>query len=126
MTPENGQMIVRPQGGGAEKSVTRGFGSTEALTRDTAAVAVAERAKAEVQARYIVAMQRPRDVDEARVRILDHCKRRRFAEAARYAKPIGKESIRGPSIRFVEAALQEYGNIVAECRVTYEIGRAHV
>lgn len=108
--------IVRP--GAIQRT---GFGSTEIENRrETSATALAERAKAEVQARFIVALQRPRDVAEARVRILAHCKRRGFAERAEYAKPVGGQSIVGPSIRFVETALQEFGNVLPESTVVYD------
>lgn len=99
-----------------------GMGGT-ALERaaETSAAAVAERAKAEVQARYLVAIQSPRNIDDARVRILTHCKRLRFADAARYKKPIGGgKHIEGASIRFVEAALQAWGNVYADTTVAYE------
>lgn len=95
-------------------------GSELATSHETAATAVAERAKAEVQARYLMAIQRPRNLDEARLRILQHCKRPRFAEKARYAKPVGGTKIEGPSIRFVEAALAEYTNVLPESMIIYE------
>lgn len=92
-----------------------GFGSRELERRsETQAVAAAELAKATIQARYIVAMQRPRDVDEFRVRMLKHAKRPGFAALAEYAKPVGGGKVTGMSIRFVEAALQEYGNVIPE------------
>ena len=101
--------------------VKHGFGSTEIDTkRETQSVAAAEREKAVVQARYIVALQRPRDIDTFRVRLLKHCKRPLFAEKAEYAKPVGGTRITGPSIRFVETALQEFGNVVPEVSAIYE------
>lgn len=101
--------------------VRHGFGGTEMeARRETQAVAAAEREKAIVQARYIVAMQRPRDVDTFRVRLLRHCQRPLFAEKAEYAKPVGGQRITGPSIRFVESALQEFGNVVPEVTAIYE------
>jgi hypothetical protein len=91
------------------------------MRRETAAIAVAERARAEVTARYQMAIHRPRSVADARSRIIAHCQRRRFAEAARYSKPIGgNNSIVGPSIRFVESALAEYGNILVQSSVVWD------
>lgn len=111
-------VIARPAANGIAR---QGFGSSEMeLRRETQSVALAERAKAEVQARFIMAERKPRDIDEVRVRLLKHCKRRGFAERAEYAKPVGGQKIVGPSIRFVESALQEYGNVVPESTVTYE------
>lgn len=98
-----------------------GFGSHEIERRnETHAIAAAETAKALVQARYIVALQRPRDVDDFRIRILKHCKRDRFASAAEYAKPVGGKKMKGASIRFVEAALQEFRNVQVSATPFYD------
>lgn len=89
---------------------------------ETSAMVLAAQAKALVEARYIVAMQRPRDLDEVREALLKECRRARFAEVARYSKPKGKKKneetgkwednyIKGPSIRFAEAALRCMKNI---------------
>lgn len=99
----------------------RGFGSMEVERRgEMQAIAAAELAKATIQARYIVAMQRPRDIDNVRVRLLQHAKRPGFAALAEYAKPVGGGKVNGMSIRFVEAALQEYGNALTESTVVYD------
>jgi hypothetical protein len=96
------------------------FGATEiAREAETAATAVAARAQAEIQARYIVAMRQPRDMEVVRVRILADCKRPGFAAVARYRKPIGA-GVEGPSIRFAEAALRSMGNVYADSTVVYE------
>jgi hypothetical protein len=110
--------IVKP----SQASVARqGFGTQEIeIRRETQGSALAARAQAEVQARYIVAMQRPRNYDDVRIRLLGHCKRIGFAERAEYSKPVGGSSVKGPSIRFVETALQEYGNVEPDSYVTYE------
>lgn len=113
------QMMVAPANS-AVQQVRQGFGEQSMERRTTAANAMAARAQAEVQARYVVAMQRPRNVDEMRVRLLDHTKRPRFAEVARYRKPVGNQFIEGASIRFVETALQEYGNVLPECSIIFE------
>jgi hypothetical protein len=109
--------IARPSGNGIAR---QGFGGQEMERRDSQAIAMAERAKAEIQAHFIVAMQRPRDLDDVRIRLLKHCSRKLFAERAEYAKPVGGQKIVGPSIRFVETAIQEYGNAIAETTVVYE------
>lgn len=124
MSSENTQMI-RPGNGAYDQAGAaierQGFGSREMERRnETQAVASAELAKAQIQARYIVAMQRPRDVDDFRVRMLKHAKRPGFAALAEYAKPVGGGKVRGMSIRFVEAALQEYGNVIPEVVSVYD------
>lgn len=86
---------------------------------ETSAIAVATQAKALVEARFLMAMNRPRNMDMVRQSILKDCKRPRFAASARYHKPIGK-GIEGPSIRFVEAALRAMGNIDVSTPVLYD------
>lgn len=114
--------IIRPGQNGAGAALERvGFGTSEVHhQRETQGTAVAARAQAEVQARYIVALQRPRNVENVRVRLLQHCGRTGFAQVAEYAKPVGGKSIRGPSIRFVETALQEYGNVLCSASVMWD------
>lgn len=86
---------------------------------ETAASAVAAQAKALVEARYTVALHRPRDYDTVRERLLKDCKRPSFAAVARYRKPIGA-GIEGPSIRFAEAALRAMTNITVETITVYD------
>ncbi len=73
---------------------------------DPAAAAAAEAAKARIQSAYIMALQKPRNADDARDRILKACKRPAFAERVEFSKPVGGKQIKGPSIRFAELALQ--------------------
>lgn len=87
---------------------------------ETAVTASAAQAKAAVEARYLMAIHRPRNMDQVRVRILDACKRPRFAEGARYAKPVGKSKIVGPSIRFAEEAARNLGNLLVETPTIYD------
>lgn len=87
---------------------------------ETASVALAAQAKAEVEARYIMAVKRPRDLDVFRERLLKDCKRASFAEMAEYSKPIGGKSVNGASIRFIEVALRHYGNVIAGSAAIYD------
>jgi hypothetical protein len=87
---------------------------------DPAAIAAAESARQRLQAAFTVAKRFPRDVDQARHRILSACRRPRFAELVEYKKPIGRGHIVGPSIRFAEECLREWGNIIAETNVVFE------
>jgi len=123
MSNENSSSIVKPGANGADAALLRvGFGTQEIVQhqRETQGAALAARAQAEVQARYVMALQRPRNFMEVRVRLLDHCKRPGFAWVAEYAKPVGGDKVRGPSIRFVETALQEYGNVTPEATITFD------
>lgn len=88
-------------------------------THETAATAAAAQVKALVEARYTVAMHRPRDMDAVREALLKECRRPSFAAVARYHKPIGKGVV-GPSIRFAEAAARCMTNIVIEETTVYD------
>ena len=96
------------------------FQTPAMATQETSVTAVAAQAKAAVEARFLVALHRPRDVDVVRSRLLKDCRRPRFAEVARYKRPVGKKRengrwvdayAEGPSIRFAEAALRHMGNL---------------
>lgn len=104
---------------------------------ETAAIALAARAKAEVEARFLMAMHRPRDLDTFRQRLLKECRRPGFAAVAEYERPVGREFneetkhweqkiARGPSIRLLETAIQHFGNIDAQAPVTYETDEVRV
>lgn len=92
--------------------------------------------RAAVEARYALAIRQPRDLDAVRLRLLKDCRRPRFAEVARYAKPQGKKQdangkwvdnvIEGPSIRFVEAALRSLTNVYPETAVIYDDARKRI
>lgn len=122
MSNENNTSLIKPrQNGGAAALDRVGFGTQEIeYGRETQGSALAARAQAEVQARYIVALQRPRNVEQFRIRLLEHCKRPGFALVAEYSKPVGGQSIKGPSIRFVETAVQEFSNVTPEETITYD------
>jgi hypothetical protein len=90
------------------------------IDADPAAVAAAETAKARIQSAYIMAMQRPRNEDQARVRILEACKRPAFAARVEFSKPVAGRRSKGPSIRFAELALREWSNIISDVQVVHE------
>lgn len=100
------------------------------VLHETAGTAAASQAKALVEARYTVALARPRDLDVVRAALLKECKRQGFAETAEYAKPMGKKKdqdgkwveqfVYGPSIRFAEAAIRCMSNIVVQEITLYD------
>lgn len=106
----------------AGTTAVEAFGRQE-MTRhaETAATMTAAQARAEVEARYIVAQQRPRDLHYVYGKLINECKRPGFAEAARYKRPAGRKKngdgewvpsfIEGPSIRFAEACARLMGNL---------------
>lgn len=110
-----------PKVNGGATDVRQEFGAHELAVRtETATAAMTAQAKAAVEARFILALQRPRDVDTVRIRLLNECKRPGFAQVARYSKPVGGQRIEGPSIRFAEAALRLMGNVMPETAVIYD------
>jgi hypothetical protein len=103
--------------------VTRNEFSNDLAVADTASTAVAAQAKALVEARYIMAIRRPRDMDVVRERMLKECCRPSFAAVARYVKPVGQDRAKwpsGPSIRFAEAAVRNMGNVTVETMTVYD------
>lgn len=98
----------------------QGFG-TQSMSRtaEMQTAALTAKATASVQARYIMAVQRPRNWDNVRVLIMKECARPRFAAAARYRKPIGA-GVEGPSIRFAEACLRFAGNMDVQVATIFE------
>ena len=94
---------------------------TEQRALDTSISSALEaQVRARIEARYTLALHRPRDLDRSRQELLKECQRPRFAEVARYSKPQGGGSVTGPSIRFVEAALRCLRNISTETTVTLD------
>jgi hypothetical protein len=95
--------------------------SYELTTTDPSALAMAEAAKARISAMYIMALKKPRNEDQARIRILEACRRPEFADRVEYSKPMGGEKkVRGPSIRFAETALRLWENIESDIQVIYD------
>ena len=75
---------------------------------------------AQVQARYAMALKRPRDWDEVRSKVLHACERPFFAQTALYEKPMGTSKVTGLSIRFAEEAQRCMGNIMPERLVIFD------
>ena len=109
---------VRQDAGLVKRS---GFGSEEmARTAETAGSAAAEQARAIVEARYVMALRRPRDLLTVREKLLAECRRPGFARSAVYRKPVGRDHIEGPSVRFAESALRNMGNVATDVPTVYE------
>ena len=87
---------------------------------ENAAIAMAAQMKAIVEARYKMALARPRDIDTVRQNMLKDARRPSFASVAIYHKPVGQKGIEGPSIRFVEAAIRNMSNILIETSTVSE------
>src|SRR4051812_3002460 len=87
---------------------------------ETASTAVAAREKAAVEARFLVAINRPRNPDAARVRLLARAKAPQFAAVAEYAKPVGGKKVRGASIRMMEEIARQWGNVDVQSPVVFD------
>jgi hypothetical protein len=83
------------------------------------AMVLAAQLQAEVQAAVIQAERSPRDWDVVREKLLRECKRKSFAKASRYNKPIGA-GVQGFSIRFAEAAIGAAKHIHTSTRTIWE------
>ncbi len=113
-------------------TVTRqDFGGSELqVLGETAVTASAASVRAEIEAAYIVALQRPRNMDLVYERIMRDCKRPGFADAAVYRLPrkswnadtrsYENKVIKGLSIRFTEAAVRAMGNSVLKSQTLYD------
>ncbi|MGM3172532.1 hypothetical protein [Dickeya lacustris] len=104
-------------------TVRQDFGgvSNTLAAPETSATAVAAQAKAMVEARYIMALRRPRQWDQVRQDLLKECRRPSFAnnKSAYYRKPIGN-GVEGLGIRFVEVALRCMTNVLVETSMIFE------
>jgi hypothetical protein len=114
----NGKTVAVPQAGAVIRTEFAGT-SVERKT-ETASTALAAQATAAVQARYVMARQNPRDWELVRLALIKSCKRALFAQDAIYAKPMGGETIQGPSIRFAEEAARAMTNILSEVAAIYD------
>ena len=96
---------------------------------ETAAIAVAAREQAAINARFIAAERHPRSVESFRTALLKECQRPGFAASAEYDRPAGKKLVngrwieqraKGPSIRFIETAMQCWKNIYPEVTTVFD------
>jgi hypothetical protein len=94
---------------------------TAMIPAETTSATIAAQVRATVEARYALAVHRPRNLDDVRVKILNSCKRPAFAhnKSVLYRKPIGA-GVEGLGIRFVEEAMRCMGNIMPEVVTVYD------
>jgi hypothetical protein len=89
---------------------------------EMAATAMAAHSKATVEARYQMALLRPRNWDQVRQDLIKECERPSFADnkSTYYKKPSSSGPIEGLGIRFVEVALRCMKNVMVESKLVYE------
>lgn len=109
------------QGGALAARQDFGGSAVTLAATETASAYVAAQAKAVVEARYVMALRRPRQWDQVRQDLLKECKRPSFAnnKSAYYRKPIG-DGVEGLGIRFVEVALRCMTNVLVETTMIFE------
>lgn len=110
--------------------VREGFSGSEIERRnETSSTAIAAQARAEIEAQYVMAMERPRNPDAVRLRLLTDCRRPGFAARAFFSLPKGdkpgritgiRNRIEGLSVRYAEAAIRHSGNIRQQTKTTYD------
>lgn len=121
--------VVAPQPGG---TITRqGFGTQEMqVLAETAVTASAAAVRAEIEAAFVVAMQRPRNMDLVYERIIRDTKRTAFADRAVFrlkrkqwnpdTREYEQKIIKGLSIRFTESAIRHMGNAMLKAQTLYD------
>lgn len=93
----------------------RDFGGSSLAMSTASTDALVAKARADVEARWIMAMRAPRNLDDVRQYVIAECKQPEFAKAAIYAKPVGGGNVvEGLSIRFAEMACRQMGNMSVE------------
>lgn len=131
MTHPQGAMVRTPQAG---MTATEGFDNTSMeVSAETATTAIAARATAIAQAKFIMAMKNPRNIDSVRLKLLRACERPGFAGsltekvfgAAWYKKPVG-DGVEGFSIRFAEEAIRALGNIDVQVVTLFDDPRQRI
>ncbi|KAF0171018.1 MAG: hypothetical protein FD160_3775 [Caulobacteraceae bacterium] len=117
-------MVLAPQAGVA---VQDNFGGAQIATQaETANTAMAAASKAAIEARWIMAIRRPRDMISVQASLNKEAARPSFAKVAEYRKPLGKDQegnqkfVIGPSIRFAEAAARCMGNLYPQVTTVFD------
>lgn len=113
-------MTMAHEENGAALTKRDGLGHEIERRNETATAAVAARVQASIQAKHVMALQRPRQIDQVRLDLMAECDRPRFAEVSRYKVPRAGKTITGWSIRFVEAAIRCMKNVSPEVTTLYD------
>lgn len=123
------QALVRSQAGGDVTSTQMGEVTVRGAVDVAAATQIAH-AQAVVQARYVMAIQRPRNEAQFRSRLMDAVADPEFAALCEYSRPVGKEKnaqgrwvekvAKGPTIHLLRTALRLFGNNSSEPAIITE------
>lgn len=85
--------------------------NNQLTTTNHSTIVESHRASKEIEAKIIIAKRFPRDEAQAYNRLMNTCKRSKFASQALYSYPRGGAKVEGPSIRLAEAAARCWGNM---------------
>lgn len=130
----NGALTTQPRSG---QSMRRDFAGTMLAVTSAATDALVAKARADVEARWIMAMRMPRNLDDVRQCMLRECKRPGFADVATYARPVGNKKnertgeweqafAEGLSIRFAEMAARAMGNMQPDVQTIFDDDRLRI
>lgn len=123
----NGQALAPRQ----NEMVRRDFGGVSVTRQSGAIEAMAAKERAMIEARWTMALHRPRNIDNVRQDIIKECRRPGFAEVAIYERPVGRKknektgeweeaTIEGLSIRFAEVAARCMTNLSVETQTVHD------
>lgn len=125
---DNAPQALAPRA--ANQVARQDFGGTSLAIGNAQTDALVAKARADVEARWILAMRRPRNLDDVRQQLISECQRPQFARVAMYARPVGKKQdaagnwinavAEGLSIRFAEAAARCMGNLQPDVQTIYD------
>lgn len=126
------QAPVAPKPAAGQTITTTATGQSMVVSGETAGSAMASYMKAMVEAQFLVAINRPRDMADVRRKLLDSIERPGFAGslnkddpankyAAWYRRPRGGDGAdEGFTVRFAEEAMLALGNLVKRTDIVFE------
>lgn len=115
----------------ASQLVRRDFAGVATQQQNGAIDALIAKERAMIEARWTMAMHRPRNLDNTRQEILKECRRPGFADVAVYARPVGRKKneqtgeweqqyVEGLSIRFAEVAVRCMRNLTSDTQTIHD------
>lgn len=114
---DDSQAMTAPE---RNQIVKRSFEGVSTLMQNAATQAMTAKATADINARWMIAQHRPRNIELVRQNLLNECDRPGFASKAIYEVPRGGGRVSGMTIRFAEAAMAEMGNMGCEAMTLYD------
>lgn len=141
-TPDPRGALTVPERAG--QMARRDFSGTSVAVTNAATEALVAQSRAMTEARWIMAMRAPRQMDMVRQDIMAECRVPGFADVATYARPVGRELIKtdddprgkkgewvevfaeGLSIRAAEVMMRCMGNMQCKATTIYDDARTRM